>query len=140
VLLEKLMTPFGIRKRLKKMLGLGGDDAPDAATTKKERPKITITLVDPDGNEETCQAPLGSSVLFATGNMARPLGSGCADATCATCRCEVLEGEEHLSPQSGRERACLKDNGFSEEMRLGCQAEILTQDETVKVRGFEFVV
>jgi len=134
------MTPFGIRKRLKKMMGLGGDDAPDDLPARKARPKITMTLVDTDGNEETCQAPAGSSLLFATGNMAKPLGSGCADATCGTCRCEVLEGDDHVSPQSGRERATLKENGFSEDLRLGCQAEILGQDISVKIQGYEFVV
>ena len=134
------MTPFGIRKRLKKMMGMGRDDAPDDLPARKARPKISITLVDPDGNEETCQAPAGSSLLFATGNMAKPLGSGCADATCATCRCDVLEGEEHITPQSGRERATLKENGFSEDMRLGCQAEITAPDISVKIRGYEFVI
>lgn len=134
------MTPFGIRKRLKKMLGLGRDEAPEDLPPRRERPKITITLVDPEGNEETVQAAADSSVLFATGNMARPLGSGCADATCGTCRIEVLEGEEHLTPQSGRERATLKENGFSEDLRLGCQAEIRGEGVSVKVRGFEFVL
>jgi len=133
------MTPFGIRKRLKKMLGLGGDDAPrDDDAPRRDRPKISITLVSPDGSEETCEALANSSVLFATGNMAKPLGSGCADATCATCRCDVLEGEENLTPQTETERKCLTSNRHSTDMRLGCQVEV--RRGAVKVRGYEFVV
>ena len=134
------MTPFRIRERLKKLLGLGRDEAPEDLPPRREPPKITITLRDPEDNEETIQAPAGSTVLFATGNMAKPLGAGCADATCGTCRIEVLDGEEHLSPQSGRERATLKENGFSEDLRLGCQAQIQGEGVSVTARGYEFVV
>ena len=133
------MTPFGIRKRLKKLIGLGGDDGPrDDDAPRRDRPKISITLVSPDGGEETCEALANSSVLFATGNMAKPLGSGCADATCATCRCDVLEGEENLTPQSEVERECLASNKHPTTMRLGCQAEV--REGAVKVRGYEFVI
>ncbi len=133
------MTPFGIRKRLKKLIGFGGGDASESGDApRRDRPKISITLVSPDGGEETCEALANSSVLFATGNMAKPLGSGCADATCATCRCEVLEGEENLTPQSEAERACLESNKHPTTLRLGCQAEV--RRGAVKIRGYEFVV
>jgi ferredoxin len=133
------MTPFGIRKRLKKMLG-GAPDKKEKMPPRPEPAKFTITLVDPEGSEETSKASVESTLLFATGNMAKPLGSGCADATCGTCRVDVLEGAEHLPEQSARERATLKENGFSTDMRLGCQVEVKKPGANIKIRGYEFVI
>ena len=131
------MTPFGIRKRLKSLLGMSGDEPSVKLQPRREIPKVTLTLVDADGNEETLQCEQGSTITFGSGNAARPLGTGCSDATCATCRCEVLEGAEHLSEQTGKERATLKENGFDTSWRLGCQTEIT--GGAVKIRGHEWV-
>ncbi|MCB9795780.1 MAG: (2Fe-2S)-binding protein [Alphaproteobacteria bacterium] len=132
------MTPFGIRKRIKKALGLepAGDAPKPAARPPRER--VTLVLVDGDGEEQTYQGDAGFSPLYISGNMEKPIGSGCNDSSCATCRVEVLAGAENLSEQDERERQTLRENGHSTDLRLACRAEILRG--TVKVRAFEFLV
>ena len=130
------MTPFGIRKRIKVLLG-GDGNAKRSTPSRPDLPKITITLTDGEGNEETVQAAAGSSVAFATANMARPLATGCSDATCATCRVEIVAGAENITPQSEGERKCLEENKHPAALRLGCQAEI--RQGVVTIRGHEFV-
>lgn len=131
------MTPFGIRKKIKALLGLGGAEAPQKQNLRPQRPKVTLVLVGPDGQEQVFEGDAGSSPLYISGNMAKPIASGCNDSSCSTCRIEVLEGEENLSPRSAREAATLKANNRPEQLRLACCSEILKG--TVKVRAFEYV-
>jgi len=131
------MTPFKIRERLKRLLGLEpGEKSRDTAPP-PPREKVTLILVDGDGNEQTYDGGAGDTPLFISGNMKKPIGSGCNDSSCATCRIEVLEGAENLAPQDERERETLKENGHSEDLRLGCRTEILKG--TIKVRAYEFL-
>jgi ferredoxin len=135
------MTPFGIRKMIKKLLGLGGDksDSPGSgAPVRKERPRVNLIVVDEEGMEQSVEGSANDSLVYISGNMGKPIGTGCSDATCGTCRVEVLDGEENLTPQEARERSTLKENGFSEELRLGCCA--LLREGGAKVRAFEFIV
>jgi ferredoxin len=99
--------------------------------------KGTLTVVGPTGEEQTCQTALGSSLLGASGNLKRPIASGCADSTCATCRVEVLEGADNLSAPHPRERATLKQNGQPTNLRLSCMTTL--DRGTVKVKAFELV-
>lgn len=127
-------TPFGIRRRLKKLLGLGGDAAPARAAT----PQVTLIVVGPDGTEQSASCDIGGTVLGAAGRLKRPITSGCSESTCGTCRVEILEGAELLSEQTGRERATLKDNNLPTTYRLSCRAE-LAAPGTVKLRAFELM-
>ncbi len=133
------MTPFRIRERLKKLLGLGPTGSSEgSASAAPPRPKVTLTVVDQAGEEQTFDGKAGDSPLFISGNMAKPIGSGCNDSSCATCRIEVLEGAENLSPQDARERATLEANEHDPDtFRLGCRTEIL--QGSVKVRAHEFL-
>jgi ferredoxin len=124
-------SPFGIRRRLKSLLGMGEKAAP----TREEVPKVALTVVGPDGAEQNCTADVGNSVVSASNRMKRPIATGCADSTCGTCRIEVLEGAENVIEQSARERATLKDNGFPTTLRLGCRTELVKG--AVKVKAFE---
>jgi uncharacterized 2Fe-2S/4Fe-4S cluster protein (DUF4445 family) len=45
-------------------------------------------------------------------------------AMCATCRCKVQSGGEHLSPMARHEEKRLKELYASRETRLSCQAAI----------------
>jgi ferredoxin len=123
-------TPFGIRRRLKRLFGL---DKP--AETEPEIPRYTFTMLTPKGEEFSNQAQAGSTILVASGSMSRPIASGCADSTCGTCRVEVIEGVENCSPQAPREKATLKENGHPMTMRLACKTTI--ESGPVKVRAFE---
>lgn len=126
-------SPFGIRRRLKKLFGIETPTATRAAT-----PKVQLTVVGPDGAEQTTSCDVGGTILGATGRMKRPIASGCSESTCGTCRVEVLEGAELLSEQSGRERATLKENNLAQTLRLSCRAELAVAG-AVKVRAWELM-
>jgi ferredoxin len=128
-------SPLGIRRRLKSLLGLGGNEK--SSEGREETPKVTVTLVAPSGEECTGKADAGATIVFATGRLKRSLATGCSDSTCSTCRVDVLEGAENLSPKDEREEATLKANGRPDTMRLGCRTEIVKG--SVKVRAYEVV-
>jgi ferredoxin len=125
-------TPFGIRRRLKRLLGMDKEVAKEP-----EREKISVTVVGPDGAENTATTWAGASILSASGALRRPIASGCADSTCGTCHVDVLEGADNLSEQSPRERATLKENNHPASQRLACRAEVL--HGAVKVKAYELV-
>lgn len=125
-------TPLGIRRRVRRLLGLEV-----GAVTSQPRATVELTLVGPSGAEETALVEAGSTILAASGRLKRPIASGCSDATCGTCRVEVLSGSENLSPQADAERAALAANGHPAAYRQGCRAEILAG--AVRARAFELV-
>lgn len=126
-------TPFGIRRRIKRLLGMPIEGAAAA----EEVVKVSLTVVAPSGQENSCQATAGQTILTAAGGLAKPISSGCSDSSCGTCRVEVLEGAENLPEQAARERATLKENGFPTTLRLACRTEIL--QGSVKVKAFELI-
>ena len=131
------MTPFGIRKRLKSLLGIDAPGNAEPATAKKPKEKVTLIVVDGAGEEQTYTGDAHMTPLYISGNMQKPIASGCNDSSCSTCRIEVLEGAENLSERDEREKQTLAANNRSPDLRLGCRAEILRG--TVKVRAFEFL-
>lgn len=130
------MTPFGIRKFIKRLLGLGPTESTEDARP-PARAKVTLILVDEKGEEQTYQGGAGDTPLFISGNMAKPIGSGCNDSSCATCRVEILEGHENVSPQGSGEMETLAANAYDENLRLACRMEIL--QGSVKLRAYEFL-
>lgn len=132
------MTPFRIRERLKKALGISPPSNAPASRGRPATPKVTLTVVDRAGDEQQHEGDAGYSLLYISGNMERPIASGCNDSSCSTCRVEVLEGADNLSPQDERERATLAANGKPPSMRLACRAEVLKG--SVKVRAHELLV
>ena len=93
------MTPFGIRKRVKKILGLQKPPRPEAP----KRPKYKVLFVLPDGNSYDAEAKEGDSLVLTSNRGAYPISQGCSDGTCGTCRVEVLEGHGALSQADGHE-------------------------------------
>lgn len=53
------------------------------------------------------------------------------NARCSTCRFLVIEHPENLSPITEAERKLIQERGFEDNIRLGCQAKILSD---VKIR------
>ncbi|HJN77422.1 MAG TPA: 2Fe-2S iron-sulfur cluster-binding protein [Myxococcota bacterium] len=131
------MTPFKIRDRLKRLLGLESTGRSPDAGPPSPREKVTLILVDGDGNEQTAEGGAGDTLLFISGKMKKPIGTGCNDSGCSTCRVDVLEGAESLARQDRRERGTLARHGHPKTMRLACRAEL--QKGTVKVRAHEFL-
>jgi adenylate cyclase len=46
-------------------------------------------------------------------------------ARCSTCRVRVIEGAANLSPRTGEELQIATERGWTDNMRLGCQARVL---------------
>ncbi|AFH62067.1 2Fe-2S iron-sulfur cluster-binding protein [Paenibacillus caseinilyticus] len=51
-------------------------------------------------------------------------GFSCLRGTCSRCRCQVVEGAEHLSAPTDEELDNLGDEEIEEGFRLGCQATV----------------
>lgn len=128
-----MATPFGIRRRVKRLFGIPLDTAPAAEAAP---PPVSLTVVGPKG-EDTKQAPPESTLLAVSGKMRHPIASGCSDSSCGTCRVEVLEGAENLTAADARERATLKENGYPATLRLACRAELVAG--AARVQAFEVV-
>ena len=118
------MTPFGIRKKIKSFLGLGGEPVKTDAR-KDEIPRFDVVFVQPDGKEFTVQAKKLDSIVMASGRGDYPVPTGCADSSCGTCRVEVLEGVESLAVEDPHEESVKADNKVPGHLRLGCQTAII---------------
>lgn len=125
-------TPFGIRRRIKRLLGMEKN-----TTAEPEVAKVELCIVAPNGIEQKCSAAAGSTVLGVSANARRPISSGCADSSCGTCRVEVIEGAENLSAQAPRERATLKQSGHPMALRLACTTTL--DKGSAKVKAFELM-
>ena len=115
------MTPFGIRKKLKALLGRSKPKPPP----RPARPSYPVLFETSAGESYSVDAKEGDSLVLASGRGAWPIATGCADGTCATCQVEVLEGEESLSQADSYENDTKKENNVAEHLRLGCQAAVL---------------
>ena len=123
------MTPFGLRKKLKKMLF--GERIPHQKAP--ERPKHPVVFELSEGRTFTADAKEGDSLVLASGRGPFPIGTGCSDGTCATCRCEVLSGGDMLSQEDEKEIQTKKENGCDPSYRLGCQAAVLGPGVSVRI-------
>ena len=130
------MSRFGIRKRLKGILG-GKSRAPI--------PYFSITYILPDGTEKVVQAEERYSILMASQSLPSSIGTGrraggqCPDGRCALCRVEI-EDATGLSTMDDYERKSLEDyvlgtphegrerepgEPLTPRTRLSCQARII---------------
>jgi len=124
------MTPFGIRKILKKLLGF--DEGPKASSA-PPRPKYSVTFVLPDGQEYQTDAREGDSLVLASGRSEYPISTGCMDSSCGTCEVVVLEGQDNLTPVTSKETATKEANNIDANHRLGCQTAVLGEGVKVQI-------
>ena len=122
------MTPFGIRKKLLSLVGIGKNKEPPVEVV-----KYPVTFFLPDGTEFETYAKEGDSLVLASGRGASPIATGCADCSCAVCQVEVVEGVESLTPENDREKWCKKENSADPVRRLGCQAGVVGPGVKVKI-------
>jgi len=117
------MTPFGIRKKIKSLLGLnsGSSSAPQAP----ERERFEVTFDCPDGSSYTATAKDGDSLVLTAGRGPQPISTGCTDGTCGTCRIDVLTGAESLTVADSHELKTKADVGVPESQRLGCHTGVI---------------
>lgn len=123
------MTPFGIRKRLKGLLGLGKSKKPK----RPEVPRYSVKFVLPDGSEFEVSAKHGDSLVMASGRGPSPISTGCADSSCGTCQVEIIAGVDNLTPGDESEARTKAANQVPEGNRLGCRAEVLGEGLEVKI-------
>ena len=121
------MTPFGIRKKLKSLMGMEEKAPPP------EVQKFPVTFLLPDGSEFETYAKEGDSLVLASGRGSSPISTGCADCSCSVCKVEVIEGLESLTPENSREKWCKEENKTESAFRLGCQAGVIGPGVKVKI-------
>ena len=113
------MTPFGIRKKLKSLLGGGASSGGGS-----ERPAWDVRITVPDGSEYTVQGKEGETLVTVSGRGAYPVMTGCAEGDCGTCRVEVLAGAGSVSGEAERERGTRETYKLPAGWRLACQARL----------------
>lgn len=122
------MTPWGIRKKIKGILGGGG-----GASTSDE---VTATLVLPNGREAEVRGEPRYTLVMASQTLETPIATGCPDGTCGNCNVTVLEGGEHLSTPLAAEQKILDDKWKHKPgTRLACHARLQTSGAKVKVHN-----
>ncbi|MDC0684661.1 MULTISPECIES: 2Fe-2S iron-sulfur cluster-binding protein [Sorangium] len=81
-------------------------------------------------------AEVGAGRLIDVCDDARaPVVFSCRDARCATCRVEVVEGEQLLDPPARGELDLLERLGAPPRLRLACQAVLRAGPGLVRLRG-----
>ena len=84
------------------------------------------------GGDLEVQVPDGGPLVDVCDDASAPVPFSCRSATCGTCRIEVVEGWENLSPPTPDETY----KELEEPYRLSCQTMLLG-DATVKVAKIE---
>jgi ferredoxin len=119
---ERAMTPFGIRKRLKALLGIA---PPARREPEPELPPVAVSFVRPGGERFEVTGTKGDTLVLVSGRGDWPIATGCKDSTCATCQVDVLDGAGALTATTDHELDTLRRNGAPETRRLGCRARVM---------------
>ncbi|RME26471.1 MAG: hypothetical protein D6798_06630 [Deltaproteobacteria bacterium] len=121
------MTPFGIRKKLKGLVGRGGG--------RTDIVRYDITFVLPDGTEQTVQAEERYTLAMASQFLPAPIATGCPDGQCGGCVVDVLD-DRGLAPASDSERKVFEKwhKHYDGSRRLACHARITGPGAKVRVR------
>ncbi len=83
-------------------------------------PKIVFV---PEGGE--VEAVSGETIVDAALRTGQVIAHICGGrARCSTCRVEIVQGREHLSPPGKEEQAVARRLRFAPGVRLGCQARV----------------
>jgi len=129
------MTPFGIRKKLKAMIKemLGGGGGTPSGARAPARPRWPVVFDLPDGSSYEAEAKEHDSLVLVSGRGPRPISTGCADGTCATCQVIVVAGADQLTEPDEHEARTKSDNGVDPSRRLGCQVGVLGPGVHVKI-------
>jgi ferredoxin len=88
---------------------------------------------DPSPVVET-DVPEGGALVDVCDEHRAPVPFSCKAANCATCRVEVLEGEDELLPMKDDERDLLDLCGAPPHVRLACQAKMKPGLARLRVR------
>ncbi|MFN7146128.1 MAG: 2Fe-2S iron-sulfur cluster-binding protein, partial [Myxococcota bacterium] len=93
------MTPWGLRKRIKSLVGVGAPPADE---------QLSLTIVLPNGREHPVGAEPRYTLVMASQTLETPIATGCPDGGCGGCTVEVLDGSG-LAPPSAAEQKLLDE-------------------------------
>lgn len=127
------MTPFGLRKKLRGLLGRLGSAKPAAEAAAPAPRKYTVRFDVPDGSTYATHARHDDSLVMASGRGPQPIATGCSDGTCGTCQVEILEGDGALSPRTEHEASTAARNKVPAGLRLGCQTHVIGDGVRVRI-------
>ncbi len=119
------MTPFGIRNKLKAMLGR---PAPSGRVDER----VPITFVTPDGVEKQVLSELRYTLVMASQTLEAPIATGCPDGHCGNCVVEVLDATGVSEPTTAE--AKLLAGKPDKNIRMACHARVVGPGAKIKVR------
>ncbi len=74
-------------------------------------------------SRRSVELAVGGTLHEAARQAGLPIASACgADGLCARCGVEVLDGAEHLPPETPAETRAKRRNRIASHLRLGCRA------------------
>ena len=121
------MSRFGIRKRIKGLVGMG------------QTPTIVrheLTFVLPDGREHVVQAEDRYTLAMASQFLPSPIATGCPDGHCGKCVVEVLDARGIAAPSDSERKVLDKWHKQPDpKRRLACHARV--EGSGGRVRVFE---
>lgn len=117
------MTPWGIRNRIKSLVGRPGGAKSDE--------RLRLTLVMPDGAAHEVEAEARYTLVMASQSLETPIATGCPDGGCGTCVVDVLDGRGLAAPTDS-ETKLLKEKAKPGQ-RLACHTRIEGSGAKVKV-------
>jgi ferredoxin len=118
------MTPWGIRKKIKSLVGGGGASAQDE--------QLSLAIVLPNGKEHTVQAEPRYTLVMASQTLETPIATGCPDGGCGGCAVEVLDPSGIAQPSAAEQT--LLDEKWREKpnVRLACHARVVGSGGRIK--------
>jgi len=120
------MTPFGIRNRIKAVLGRS--NAP-AATVEQ----ISLEIQLPNGSSQTVRCEAGYTLVMASQSLETPLATNCPDGHCGDCVVDLVEGKGLRVPTQA-EQKLIEEKYPGQNVRLACHARIESSGAKVKAR------
>ncbi len=122
------MTPWGLRSRIKGLLG-GGAGAP------AEHEQCTLSMVLPTGAECQVKAEPRYTLVMASQTLETPIATGCPDGACGGCTVEVIDGSGLAAPTAAEQKILDDKWKNNPTWRLACHARISGSGARVKVHS-----
>ncbi len=90
----------------------------------------TVTFIDSEGQIKKVETESGKTLLSIALDANVPMEYACGgNGFCTTCMCDIVDGNENLSPRNDREENM---GVIDEPKRLGCQTQV-SGDVTVQL-------
>lgn len=111
------MTPFGLRKRLKGLVGrlAGGADAD---------PRFLLRITLPNGQEAQVEAEARYTLVMASQSLETPIATGCPDGQCGGCAVDVLVDAGFSAPTDAERKLLDQKHPGQPNVRLACHARV----------------